>query len=103
MTHAYFCFYHTLSNIVLRRLGHAIKGCSYPVRLAANTIVVVAFSYFTAFMETLTITHVSRPRIVVLSIFLVFSGGLQEQQTELVSSGRVSVFFFDRYEICFFP
>jgi hypothetical protein len=59
MTHAYFCFYHTLSNIVLRRLSHAIKGHSYPFRLALNTAVVVAFSYFTAFMETLTITHVS--------------------------------------------
>lgn len=23
MTHAYFCLYHALSNVLLRRLGHA--------------------------------------------------------------------------------
>ncbi|GAQ78954.1 cycloeucalenol cycloisomerase [Klebsormidium nitens] len=46
-----------LSALHLSQITHAIKGRSYPVRLAANTVVVIAFAYFTAFMETFTITH----------------------------------------------
>lgn len=26
MTHAYFCFYHTLSNLLIRRVRHALRG-----------------------------------------------------------------------------
>eukprot|EP00271_Cylindrocystis_brebissonii_P020078 TRINITY_DN6499_c0_g1_i1.p1 TRINITY_DN6499_c0_g1~~TRINITY_DN6499_c0_g1_i1.p1 ORF type:complete len:297 (-),score=31.71 TRINITY_DN6499_c0_g1_i1:214-1104(-) len=58
LTHAYFCFYHTLSNITLRRLRHALGGISSPfIRVLIQAVWVVALSYFTAFMETATISN----------------------------------------------
>lgn len=53
-THFYFVTYHTFSNILLRAVtSRFAKGiaCS-----ALFWLVVLAFSYFTAFMETLTIS-----------------------------------------------
>jgi cycloeucalenol cycloisomerase len=55
MTHAYFCFYHTLANVCLRRTSNAVPPG--PMRLLALGTVVVVLSYATAFMETLTISH----------------------------------------------
>lgn len=54
---AYFCFYHTISNLLLRRVSHAFSGHSTLVRRTAMGVVVFALSYATAFMETLTISH----------------------------------------------
>jgi hypothetical protein len=55
MTHAYFCFYHTLANVCLRRTRNAVApGLG---RLLAMGTVVVLLSYATAFMETATISH----------------------------------------------
>ena len=53
MTHAYFMFYHVLSNMVLR----AIHSSFVPnmARSFFKWAAVVALSYSTAFMESLTI------------------------------------------------
>lgn len=56
MTHAYFCFYHTLANVCLRRVGRACSSCP-SLRMATQAAVVFALAYATAFMETLTIAH----------------------------------------------
>lgn len=60
MTHAYFLFYHSLSDVVLRRLKRAAaaRGWTPRARTAAHAAAVFALSYATAFMETLTIAHV---------------------------------------------
>ena len=55
MTHAYFCFYHALANVCLRRTSNAVSPG--PARLLAMGAVVVLLAYATAFMETLTISH----------------------------------------------
>lgn len=55
MTHAYFCFYHALANVCLRRTSYAVPPG--PARLLAMGTVVVLLAYATAFMETLTISH----------------------------------------------
>lgn len=58
LTHAYFCLYHALSNVVIRRtLSFARgRGAASPWAYAAAAIFVLA--YVTAVMETLTIMHV---------------------------------------------
>lgn len=57
MTHAYFCFYHALSNVVLRRTRHTTAKYGRTVQNAATALVVFLLSYATAYMETLTIAH----------------------------------------------
>jgi cycloeucalenol cycloisomerase len=53
-THFYFSTYHTLSNMMLRKVTTTYEaGC---LRTLLFVAVVVVFSYFTAFMETLTIS-----------------------------------------------
>jgi cycloeucalenol cycloisomerase len=53
-THFYFVTYHTFSNIILRRIEtRYLPGCA---RTVFFWTAVLAFSYFTAFMETLTIS-----------------------------------------------
>ena len=56
MTHAYFCFYHALANVCLRRVSRMFAPGS-PVRVLAMGTVVLGLSYATAFMETVTISH----------------------------------------------
>jgi cycloeucalenol cycloisomerase len=61
ITHAYFCFYHSLTNIAIRlaRGTRFYHGLTSPVaRLAFNTLLVFALAVFTAFMETWTIASV---------------------------------------------
>mmetsp|Transcript_17221 Transcript_17221/g.28822 ORF Transcript_17221/g.28822 Transcript_17221/m.28822 type:complete len:302 (+) Transcript_17221:51-956(+) len=54
-THFYFVFYHTMSNMILRKIEtRYAPSC---VRTLFFWAVIVAFSYFTAFMETLTISN----------------------------------------------
>eukprot|EP00892_Ulva_mutabilis_P002606 jgi/Ulvmu1/12346/UM089_0030.1 len=57
LTHAYFCLYHALSNIVIRRTLAAAKarGARTPWAYAALAIFILA--YVTAMMETVTIMH----------------------------------------------
>lgn len=53
-THFYFVTYHTLSNMILRKIETTYEPSAY--RTAFFWAAVFAFSYFTAFMETLTIS-----------------------------------------------
>lgn len=53
-THFYFVTYHTLSNMMLRKIETTFKSSAY--RTGFFWAIVLAFSYFTAFMETLTIS-----------------------------------------------
>jgi len=53
-THFYFVSYHTISNLILRKIE-----TRYKEGLARSILfwtAVISFSYFTAFMETLTIS-----------------------------------------------
>ncbi|KAK3273965.1 Bifunctional protein GlmU [Cymbomonas tetramitiformis] len=53
MTHAYFMFYHILSNMTLRRVRTTFVADAG--RLLFETALVIVMSYTTAFMESLTI------------------------------------------------
>lgn len=57
MTHAYFCFYHGISNVLLRRVQTGLAKAPAWVRTSAMAAVVFALSYATAYGETLTIAH----------------------------------------------
>lgn len=57
MTHAYFCFYHAISNLVLRRVESHLSHASLGVRKLARGLAVFLLAYSTAYMETLTIAH----------------------------------------------
>lgn len=57
MTHAYFLLYHSLSNVLLRRVRHATASWPRPMQLLAAATLIFSLSYATAFMETLTIAH----------------------------------------------
>jgi hypothetical protein len=57
MTHAYFCFYHALANVVLRRVEHAAQRHGRIAQIGAVAVAVFLLAYATAFMETLTIAH----------------------------------------------
>uniref|UniRef100_A0A7S0RLV3 Cycloeucalenol cycloisomerase n=1 Tax=Chlamydomonas leiostraca TaxID=1034604 RepID=A0A7S0RLV3_9CHLO len=57
MTHAYFCFYHALSNVLLRRVRNMFAKSAPFARRFAMAVVVFALSYATAYGETLTIAH----------------------------------------------
>merc|ERR1711976_1122977 len=55
MTHAYFCFYHSLSNVLLRRVRNATTG-SKVLQFMASVALIFCLSYATAYGETLTIS-----------------------------------------------
>jgi hypothetical protein len=57
MTHAYFCFYHALSNIVIRRTRTATHKYGSIVQNITTGLVIFLLAYATAYMETLTIAH----------------------------------------------
>ena len=57
MTHAYFCFYHALSNVVLRRMLHAVQRYHTIVQWLLLALAVFILAYITALMETVTIAH----------------------------------------------
>ena len=54
-THFYFSFYHTMSNMILRKIETRYAPSCTRKLFYWSTI--IAFSYFTAFMETLTISN----------------------------------------------
>ena len=56
-THAYFCFYHSVTNMCLRRLrrSRAYARGGRAARLALDSALVALLAYVTAFMETKTI------------------------------------------------
>eukprot|EP00775_Hariotina_reticulata_P005208 gene5208-5446_t len=57
MTHAYFCFYHAVSNLLLRRVDTHLAHAPLRIRKLAHALAVFLLAYFTAYMETLTISH----------------------------------------------
>ena len=57
ITHAYFCFYHALANVVIRRVKAASRSLGPGTEALAVALAVFLLAYFTAFMETLTIAH----------------------------------------------
>ncbi|GBG89110.1 hypothetical protein CBR_g48821 [Chara braunii] len=58
MTHPYFCFYHTISNMLLRRLRHAISTVgSRCTRWVIQALFIIVLSYITAAMEAITIAN----------------------------------------------
>ncbi|GMH72321.1 hypothetical protein TrRE_jg5929, partial [Triparma retinervis] len=54
-THFYFTSYHALSNCLIRYIDRTYVADSF--RLAHKVLAVFTMSYFTAFMESLTISH----------------------------------------------
>lgn len=74
MTHAYFCFYHALSNVCIRcdnlpriaKQRHVFWWCIRRVKAAVRSgwqqqlavaVTVFVLAYTTALMETVTIAH----------------------------------------------
>lgn len=57
MTHAYFCFYHAVSNYCIRRTRRALEPRGWQAQAAGEAAVVFVLSYTMAFGETLTIAH----------------------------------------------
>ena len=58
LTHAYFCLYHALSNIVIRRTLHATASWGVPASRVMAGVVIFLLAYVTALMETFTISQV---------------------------------------------
>jgi len=62
VTHAYFCFYHTLTNVLLRRVwsSQLYQHASHNVflQVSFNTCLVFSLGYATALMEAITISSV---------------------------------------------
>jgi cycloeucalenol cycloisomerase len=57
MTHAYFCLYHALANVVIRRTRAAVRFAGPTAQLVAEACLIFVLAYATAFAETLTIAH----------------------------------------------
>ena len=57
MTHAYFIFYHSLTNLVLRRLRRSLAASSRFASFSISALTILALAYVTAFMETFTISN----------------------------------------------
>lgn len=57
MTHAYFCFYHSISNLLIRRVRTAFQHVGKKVEYLSEALLVFLLSYITAYGETLTISH----------------------------------------------
>ncbi|XP_056845971.1 cycloeucalenol cycloisomerase-like isoform X3 [Raphanus sativus] len=57
MAHVCFLFYHVASNITLRRLRHAISDLPDSLRWCFEAAWILAFSYFIAYLETVSIVN----------------------------------------------
>ena len=76
-THFYFVTYHSLSNVILRKVETTFRPSA--ARSLLFWAVVFGFAYFTAFMETLTISSYehysfSRPKSWIYQIGSAFYG-----------------------------
>ena len=58
ITHAYFCLYHALSNLLIRRTLAEARARGFKFPWIAAGVVIFLLAYVTAFMETFTIAHV---------------------------------------------
>ena len=56
-THAYFCFYHSLTNVCIRRMRRTMyySSCNSKGKIGLNMLFIGFLAYTTAFMETKTI------------------------------------------------
>lgn len=57
MTHAYFCFYHSISNMMIRRARNACRQLGVRAQNISEGLVVFVLAYLTAYGETITIAH----------------------------------------------
>ena len=57
MTHAYFCFYHAISNVTIRIVRRATHSMGGHAQNAASAAWIFVLAYVTAYMETLTIAN----------------------------------------------
>ncbi|KAF3498183.1 hypothetical protein DY000_02057058 [Brassica cretica] len=57
MAHVCFLFYHVASNITLRRLRHSISDLPDSLRWCFEAAWILAFSYFIAYLETVSIVN----------------------------------------------
>ena len=57
MTHAYFCLYHSLANVLIRRVRNQFAMHGVLAQGLAEAALVFILSYATAYGETLTIAH----------------------------------------------
>ena len=59
LTHAYFCFYHVVANVTIRRIRHAVRPAfGRTASFVVEAAWIILLAYVTAFMETLTIANV---------------------------------------------
>eukprot|EP01104_Vermistella_antarctica_P014552 TRINITY_DN4609_c0_g1_i1.p1 TRINITY_DN4609_c0_g1~~TRINITY_DN4609_c0_g1_i1.p1 ORF type:complete len:278 (-),score=58.52 TRINITY_DN4609_c0_g1_i1:172-1005(-) len=75
ITHAYFCFYHVVTTVLLRRFWTSrfyMSKTPFP-RMFLSSLVVFIMAYITAFMETLTIASV--PYYTHNNKFLMYTVG----------------------------
>lgn len=70
MTHAYFCFYHALSNVILRRVSHACHTSTLMAKFVTLSVTVFVLAFITALMETVTIAHFPYYRFKVRLLLL---------------------------------
>lgn len=77
MTHAYFCFYHALSNVAMRTTRHFTAKHGPVVQHLSTALTVFLLSYATAYVETLTIAHFPYYKFKVRSLHCAMSIGLQ--------------------------
>ena len=75
MTHAYFCFYHAVANIVIRAVRSAVQHIHPWMPALAEAVTVFILAYLMALGETLSIAH-----------FPYYS--FQVQATSLIMNGR---------------
>lgn len=74
-THAYFCFYHTMTTILLRRFwtSHIYQRTASWVKPLASAVLVLVMADVTAFMETWTIS--SFPYYTIRDRFYMYTVG----------------------------
>jgi len=55
ITHSYFCTYHVISNLILRRLWRSLKKTDLVKSYVIVSIVIILLSWFIAFLEAFSI------------------------------------------------
>lgn len=57
MTHAYFCLYHTISNLLIRMVRSSTRFSGILIQNISEAVLIFVLAYATAYAETLTIAH----------------------------------------------
>jgi cycloeucalenol cycloisomerase len=87
-THFYFMLYHTLSNLLLRKICTRYAPSIY--RTIFYCLTILSFSYFTAFMETLSI-----------SSFPYYSFEQDRNIVYIIGSAFYGIYFIVSYPVFF--